>query len=90
MAKYTKENDKHNSNIAKQAVQSGLNTATDETINMNPAAGPRGTFPNSSFVEQVTAGLIISATDLKVLIHPPKVVLLVRKDARLILGEDIG
>jgi hypothetical protein len=54
---------------------------------MNSVVGPPGTFPNASFVQQVTAGIIISATDLQVLIHPPQAVLLVRKDACLILGE---
>lgn len=90
MVQYRKEDDKHNSNIARQAVQSGLNTATDETINMNSAVVPPGAFPNASFVKQVTASLIISTTGLQVLIHPPQAVLLVRKDACLILGEDIG
>ena len=90
MVKYTKEDDKQKSDFARQAVQSGLNTTTDETIDMNSAVGPPGTFPNALFVKQVTAGLIISVTDVQVLTHPPQAVLLVRKDACLILGEDNG
>jgi hypothetical protein len=90
LVKYTKEGDKQKSDFARQAVQSGQNTTTDEIINMNPGVGPPGKFPNASFLKQVTAGLIISATDLQVLIHPPQAVLLVRKDACLILGEDNG
>lgn len=89
MVKYTKEDDKQKSNFARKAVQSGLNTTTDEAINMNSAVGPPRTFPNASFVKQVPAGLIISAPDLQVLKHPPQAVLLVRKDACLILGEVI-
>jgi len=90
VVKYTIEDDKQKSNFARQAVQSGLNTTADRTINMNSAVGPPGPFPNASFVKQVTKGLIISTTGLQVLIHPPLAVLLVRKDACLILGEDIG
>lgn len=77
MVKYTKEVDKQKSDFARQAVQSGQNTTIDEMINMNPAVGLPGTFPNASFSKQVTAGLIISATDLQVLIIPPQAVLLV-------------
>jgi hypothetical protein len=88
LVKYTKEDDKK-SNFARQAVQSGLNTTTDEMINMNSAVGPSRTFLNASFVKQVRADIIISATDLQVLVHPPQAVLLVRKDACLPLGEVI-
>jgi len=90
LVKYTKEDEKQKSNFARQAVQSGLNTTTDETINMNSAVGPPGPFPTASFAKLVTEGLNISTTGLQVLTHPPAAVLLVRKDVCLILGEDIG
>jgi hypothetical protein len=89
LVKFTKEDDKQKSHFARQTVQLGLNTTTDETINMNSAVGLPGTLPNASFVKQVTAGPAVSTTDLQVLIHPPQAALLVRKNACLILREVI-